>query len=117
MSEIQLKLLQILNSSSDSHWKDPVSSMIPHFLIFLNPIQLDVVVKNFQMFGLAEHLEPIIDSLWKTNAQYIPLFKNGLLSEHDYPELKQLDFNDWRKVIKSWELVSNKNKIRYHTVL
>ena len=116
MSEIQLKLSQILNSSNGS-WKDPVSSMIPHFLILLNPIQLEVVVKNFQKFRLAEHLEPIIDSLCKTNAQYIPLFKNGLLSEHDYPELKQLDFNDWRKVIKTWELVRDKNKIRYHIAL
>jgi hypothetical protein len=116
MSEIQLKLSQILNSSNGS-WKDPVSSMIPHFLILLNPIQLEVVVKNFQMFGLTKHLEPIIDSLWKTNASYIPLFKNGLLNIHDYPELKQLDFNDWRKVIKTWELVRNKNNIRYHAGL
>jgi hypothetical protein len=69
------------------------------------------------MFGLTKHLEPIIDSLWKTNASYIPLLKNGLLNIHDYPELKQLDFNDWRKVIKTWELVRNKNNIRYHTGL
>jgi hypothetical protein len=70
------------------------------------------------MFGLAEHLEPIIYSLWKTNAPSIPLFKKQLLNEHDYPELKQLDdFNDWRKVIKTWGLVRDKKKIRYHVVL
>jgi hypothetical protein len=118
MSEIQLKLSEILNSSPNSSWKDPVTDIISNFLIILNPIHLDVVVKNFEIFGLTEHLEPIIDSLWKTNAPSIPVLKKQMLRQYDYPELRELDdLEDWRKIIKVWELVKNKNKLRYHVVL
>jgi hypothetical protein len=114
IGEIQSKLSESFSSSDNNISKVQIFDSMSYNLLLLLPTHLNVIFKNFQMFGLTKQIEPILDSLWKTNSHFIPL----ALRSYSYPELQKLDnFKDWRKVVKVWDIIKEKHKLRYHLVI